>query len=147
MKISNYFVRRTVNDREIYSLVDDAPEWLYDACRDAHDGEWPDDWRWQRLAWIANDLDELDFDDPYVEDRFYEIAEHHIDIYTSDLNTWYTGDPGRSSYLDEWLENAGPIHDSTELTRALMSAQCLCLERMVWVLVTAMREALEDSTV
>lgn len=125
MTIHQYFII----PEGVVTLSDDAPEWLLDAVREAHDDELPDNWRWEKCAAIVEAHEEGE-DDPFV------IASSLVDIYTSDLLRWLT--PARLHWLDEAVANYG--FDTSFNT--LQAAQSLCLENMASILI----EAIADNT-
>ena len=83
--IASYFRSGTRDSGEkFYTLVDDHPEWLQDAVREAHLGDLPNDWIYAecRAAVEAFDANELD------SDTVHEYADGRVDIYTRALYQW-----------------------------------------------------------
>ena len=82
---------------------DDAPEWVRDIVHAAHDGAWPCDWRYDRLASLARDLagapDLEDFD-------VHEWADGAVDVYNGRLAQWLADTSGAADAVemaqDEW---------------------------------------------
>lgn len=130
MSITNYFVP---NGHNSVTLSDDAPEWLLDAVREAHDDELPDNWRWERCDDIVEAYEDGE-DDPSV------IAEDLVDSYTSDLLSWLT--VSRLHWVDEAVAKYG--FDTAFST--LQSAQRLCLEQMATTLITAIQNHKGDQS-
>jgi hypothetical protein len=121
-----FFEHRVRESGEVFwSLTDDRPEWLVEAVRDAHDGELPNDWRYEHCWHIACMVDRGE-SDPFV------IADALVDVATSDLLSWAAEYPGRLGYCDEASEGQGIAGGVEFLLRA---GQLLCLERMASVLV------------
>lgn len=114
---------------EFVQLTDDAPDWLRDAVYEAHDGELPNDWRYETARSIVAGLDEgLEPD---------EIAENLVDVYTPDLLAWTSGPPLRIHYVDEAPQDFGAPDPAGQLARG----QWLAIDRMVAVLAEAYDEA------
>ena len=142
VNLSTYFTTDHRTDGTAFvRLTDDAPEWLTDAVRDAHDGESPDDWRYETLAAIAARIDEYE---QYGSDSMgsldvaaFDIADGLTDVYTHNLLLWVAGNLNRTFYVDELLEAES---NAQSLCMLLMAAQCECIRQMVEVLITAVRE-------
>lgn len=132
MTTSQYFTRATRDDGTGYTrLVDDQPDWLYDAVRDAHDGELPNDWRFETCAAIAALIDDGDGDP-------HSIADGLVDVYTSDLLAWLT--PERMAYVDEALEEC-LVDATTGVESIIRTGQYVCITHMASILVDAVSEA------
>lgn len=121
----------TRNDRDVTRLTDDAPDWLYDAVKEAHDEELPNEWRFRHCHAIAVAIDEGDSD-------AFEIAGNLVDIYTPMLIEWLGGNVFRPSYCDQaQREWAISNQDVIELIR---SGQEYCLMQMAQILLDAQKE-------
>lgn len=73
----------TENPRKIVTLIDDAPQWLKDAVRDAHQGDMPNDWIYAECAAAFDAIEEgLD------EDNLHSHVDSQVDIYTKNLFQW-----------------------------------------------------------
>ena len=118
-------------DGELYTrLREDAPEWLRDAVRQAHDDEIPNDWRYEKCAELWDAIT----DEGNAGMEPYEFAEGLTDIYTSRLLDWLT--PGRLHYIDMVLNNEQVKSFSTILS----IAQADAIDRMAIILVDAYKE-------
>jgi hypothetical protein len=134
--LAAYFQRRTREDGSTYvTLAEDRPEWLYDAVRDAHDGELPNDWRYQICSAIVDAL--ADGAEPE------EIADSLVDVYTHDLLAWLSDNVGRADNVNEALEEYIADVDNG-IDRIIAAGQYLCIERMVQVLADAIAEHAGD---
>lgn len=139
MELTDYFQRKTRDDGTTFvTLTDDAPEWLDDAVMAAHDGEWPNDWRYETCESIVEMLAGSGAD---PSDAAWEIADSLVDVYNHDLYAWAT--PDRWCYVDEAIENLGEVRD---LSQALMQGQFYCIERMALALADAIEENAGDES-
>jgi hypothetical protein len=100
--MTSYFQTNTRESGDTFvTLADDVPEWVRDAVMAAHDGEMPNDWRYQTVAAIF----EAFIDTPDAVPS--EVAESLADVYTSDRLAWLAGHLERVNYVDEANEEAG----------------------------------------
>lgn len=75
---SKFFVRRERHTGESFvTLVDDAPEWLREAVRDAHCGEFPDGWIYAECRDAVMAFD----DGRLTEDWIHEYADGAVELY------------------------------------------------------------------
>lgn len=107
-EMSKQFERKTRDNGETFvTLKDDAPEWMTDVCRDAHDRMLPDDIRYAFIEEAVDTLSNL-CDETSTENDLLEAADTlEADCYTSDLTTWLASRNSRYSYVDEYVENNG----------------------------------------
>lgn len=120
----------TKSSNENTTLVEEAPEWLLDAVREAHDGEAPNEWRWSRCASLYHAISEgHDID---------EECDSLVDIYYTDLFQWLADDPSRRFYCDDVIAE-GLVSDAT-LYAIVASAQRVVLGIMAGVLQEAYEE-------
>ena len=86
-------------DDAFYSLVDNAPAWMLDAVRAAHDNgeELPNDWRYAFIQKAANTLAENhDWENlPYPE----------AEVFNHDLIKWLGEFPNAAWYCDQVAED------------------------------------------
>lgn len=129
------------NGDVVWSLTDDRPEWLADAVREAHDGEFPDDWRYDTCHGIFSMLDAED--DPFDDDLAHEIADQLVDTYNYDRLKWLSDDMTRIAYCDEAQED-GLTDNHMGVFEAIGAGQYICIRRMVETLQEAMLEARQD---
>jgi cytosine/adenosine deaminase-related metal-dependent hydrolase len=86
-----HFATRERDDGTTFvTLRDDAPTWLRDAVYDAHDGEMPNDWRYETCQAICEMIDDG------TEDT-QEIADSLVDIYNGDRAAWIAGNLHRGN--------------------------------------------------
>ncbi len=98
-----------------YTLVDDAPEWLLCAVRDAHQGDLPNDW----IFAVARDAcDAIDSGDLKSEDDLHQFADDHVDMYTKESFAWAADMCNSATFCtaeDEYQETSG-CYDSVSNT-------------------------------
>lgn len=128
-----FTTRTRDNGSTFVTLEDNAPEWLRDAVREAHDGEMPNDWRFETCRAIWQGLAET----PDVDHS--ELADSLVDIYTADLLAWMAGDISRTAYVDETTANIG--HSDQGLAGDIMAGQCECIRAMVVTIAEALETA------
>ena len=90
------------DDSKFFCFKDDAPEWMDDLSRKAHDNgnSFPDDWHYQ---FIFEALDALANQDDVDDAR----CSMEADIYTSDLTDWLGSQNSRYAYVDQAIEETG----------------------------------------
>lgn len=133
--MTDFFQTKTRDDGSVFiCLVDDRPEWVYEAVREAHDDEFPDDWRYEHCALIfeqvaqgANDPDDAD-----------TIADSLVDIYDADIVKWLADNTTRSAYVDDWHNDYGA--EFNDVISSIRGGQYVCLERMARVIIEAWNE-------
>lgn len=107
--------REDVDDERDATYVrtrDDAPEWITDLVRAAHDdGDiLPDDWRYERIRSALDHLAEMDHD---PDDFPGEWADDQVDDYTSDALAWLGSHSVRIGYTDQAREDLGDFDSIT----------------------------------
>lgn len=110
------------------SLKDDAPGWVRDMVMDAHDGEAPNDWRYDRIVDILDVLYEFGPDGVVISDL--------CNVYTDDLLRWVADYLPRQGYVLD--ANEGEL--VTSLGTIIERGQALALTGMVgvvWSAITA----------
>ncbi len=116
-------------------LVDTAPEWLREAVYEAHDGEMPNEWRYEKCAGLWDAI--IDEANGGVEP--YELAEDLIDVYTTDLLAWLT--PCRVHYVDTAITEFGDIgafqNQGSLAVRFITIGQGYALDQMALTLTEA----------
>ncbi len=135
--IASYFERKHRDNGEAYyTLKDDRPDWLHDAVREAHDDEFPNDWRFDQCDSIARAIDD-------GSDDASEIANSLVDVHTIDLLRWVSGDLNRVGIVDEAVEMFG-YEAADGLESTIRFGQFICLERMAQTLIDAVNENTEE---
>ena len=89
---------------------------LQEIIRECHNGEFPNDWRYEMVDSIIDSLYEhfITYEnDPDLDDfRDYEIVDNLVDIYNYDLAKWLSDNNSRGYFEDDCFKNDnGDIHD------------------------------------
>lgn len=133
----NFFEKRYRDNGDGYViLTDDRPEWLHDAVREAHDDEFPDDWRYEMCRRICGAIDDGYLND---EDGVSEFADGAVDIYNSARLHWLADDMGRVQYVDD-ARDEGFFEGSADTMEQIGMGQYICIERMARVMLDAWLE-------
>jgi hypothetical protein len=131
--MNDYFETRTREDgTQFVTRKDDAPEWVADLVRDCHDGELPNDWRYETIAAIFDAIADGS-DDPG------EIADGLVDVYNSDRVAWLANNLNRSSYVDDACDEHFGTSDSG-VFGMLGAGQYLAIEQMASQILAAVAE-------
>ena len=104
---------------------------LKEFIRDLHDGELPNDWRYQMIVRIIDEIIEISqhSDSPEWLDASYQIADSLTCIYTAELAAWFAENASRCEYHDERQED-GCIAANVGLSDRLQAGQFHCIESM-----------------
>ncbi len=108
---------RSDSNEHFYKLTDTRPEWLYDLVQSAHDGMFPDDFKYE----FIHDALSIIAEDDYDEDRVSESIDSDVDVYTHRLLSWISSNLGRMSYVDDAVSEYGWPEQG--LSQALMQGQ------------------------
>ena len=121
-----------------YRLADGSPEWMRDACREAHDGEGPNDWRYDTIDSLLERIE--DYADPDDVDHG-DIADGLVTIYNAERTAWLAGNLERATYCDEAADELGcegGIFDR------IGWGMYLCIEEMSNTIVRAIADAVRE---
>ena len=123
------------NGEYFYCLKDNAPDWMRDACREAHGADLlPDDFRYGVIAgaaefFLEQATDVLGVDAPVDApvDFLDEIDQHEfcdgmVDIYTTNLTHWMGSHLSRVGYVNEAQEE-GLLRDDATIETRMMAGQ------------------------
>ena len=109
---------------EARQTVDDLSSFVMDL----HDDELPNDWRYQTIVSILDEIIESDKDaDP--SDLAWEIADSLTTIYTCELGAWLSENSGRLSYCDDANEE-GLVPADASMFNRLQIGQFECIRSM-----------------
>jgi len=120
--------RRTEN-QENWCLVTHDDDSLTDFIRELHDGELPNDWRYDTIHWIASAIASEPADTDW-DDIPHQYADNLTDQSTSYLFQWYADVPSRTTYLDD-TEYVSHPDQSLALVRQLAAGQYNAIYSMV----------------
>ncbi len=85
---TSHFVIHTRADGETHTkLADDAPAWLEDAVREAHQGDLPNDWVYAECRAAAEAFDAGDLA-AAEDDCVHDHADARVEVYTRELYQW-----------------------------------------------------------
>lgn len=91
-----------------YVLSADSPEWMRDAVRFSHDGELPNDSRYELIRDALSSLCDNCYEDAdSAREDAAEIALSLLPTYTGDLLTWFSDRPSRLQDCDDAREESG----------------------------------------
>lgn len=122
----NYFESATRDDGTVFvRLVDGAPDWVHKAVFEAHDGEMPNDWRYETCAALF-----ATYADGVTDAG--EAADALTDVYTADLLAWL--DPGAIADIDSANEDLGRPGSFVDEIR---QGQMWCIGRMAEIIYEA----------
>jgi hypothetical protein len=139
-------------DGTAYWHLSDASYWepiredLQNVCREAHRGEFPNDWRWELIGDIANRL--LEYSEPEPDswdaDRFREIswdvADSLASYSTVQLADWVSDHAARGEFEDSGLvEGLSP-----SISTLLRWRQIEELQLMADVLISSFEDLLPE---
>jgi|TARA_R100000030_G_scaffold36761_1_gene27453 hypothetical protein len=111
--------------------ADDLATWI----GELHDGELPNDWRYETIVNICEALmDEDDLSNADPGELSVSIANNLTDIYNHSLFQWYADNPSRVDYIEEGLLS-GYIAPETDTIARLMVGQSICIEQMAYKIV------------
>ena len=85
MNLDSYWTND--NPRNVWTLTDDAPEWLRGAVQGAHGELMPDDWTFDRCRGACLAIDESIKHQSTFDP--YEYADRVTDVYHRGLAGWY----------------------------------------------------------
>ena len=104
------------------TLRDDAPEWLQDAIREAHQGTMPNDWIYAECeaAWDA-------YTDQEARPDEHEHADGRVDVYTKALYQW-AADMCLTDLYSEAEQSAAELGPEGDMSQRLTSLQYCAIE-------------------
>ena len=118
------------NGKRFYSLRNGCPEDVAQLVQDCHDGELPNDWRYDVIVSIIHDLDGAQLNEnALMIDNASDIADGQVEVFNSDLATWLAEQPGRSDYIDQAREEFGGLGDS--IWDQIKAGQYVAIHQMV----------------
>lgn len=105
--LSSSFEKRTrENGSSFWALRTGSPDWLRSVAMLAHDGETPNDSRYELIRDAAVALSEASFlDEEEAREALYELAVDLIPTYTGELLSWFAAQPSRLSDCDQAAED------------------------------------------
>lgn len=133
------FVRRTRPDGKLFvALATDAPDWMFDAVREAHGTAMPNDWIYTACAHAAEALAETLAYGEDLDDAAHSFADSNADLYTESLVRWLADVPTAWSWCDEAAQDFGVAEDAN-LCKRIQTGQYLQLRTIF----ATLRQAVE----
>jgi len=125
------------NTSEFYAFTREARQSTDDLATfvgELHDGELPNDWRYETIVRI---LDALIEDSEHVSGSYsdpwlgwdFAVANHLTSVYTSELAAWFAENPSRTKYHEEAIEESLVEYEAS-LSDRFMLAQNICIRQM-----------------
>jgi hypothetical protein len=133
----NYFVtagtllaafKRTDNAKN-WCLTTHENDELTDFIRSLHDGEFPNDWRYNTIFWIISAIASEDEDTINWDDVPSDYADNRVDHSTSYVCQWYADHPARFEYVEENIAN-GITYKDTDAFHQLQMGQFTAIQEM-----------------
>jgi hypothetical protein len=106
---------RSDNGERYICVKDDAPDWVTELCREAHDDMFPDDFVFET---VAEALDAI-----IDQDGEADSVELEADCYNSDLLAWLGSHSSRVNYTDQAAEEFGTASEG--IINQIMQGQYL----------------------
>ena len=111
--------------------ADDLATWI----GELHDGELPNDWRYETIVAICEALmDEDDLSNACPGELAVGIANNLTDIYNHSLFQWYADIPSRVDYIEEAVSE-GLIDSNADTIARLIVGQSQCIEGMAYKII------------
>jgi hypothetical protein len=121
-----------------WATRDDAPEWVRDIVRDAHDGAFPCDWRYDKIADLAHEVGRIPGRIADLDDfEAVEWADRSADVYNGDLIRWLSI-AGAVDACDAAVAEWGM--DTKGVLEIIMAGQCYMLTEIASGVLYALRE-------
>ena len=109
---------------------DDLAIWI----GELHDGELPNDWRYETIVNICEALMDDDLSNADPGELSVGIANNLTDIYNHSLFQWYADSPSRVDYIEEAVSE-GLIDSNADTIARLIVGQSQCIEGMAYRIV------------
>jgi hypothetical protein len=105
---SSFVKKERENGSVYYALHSDCPDWFRSAVMLAHDGELPNDSRYELIREALSSLSDNCYDDAdSARDDAAEIALQLLPVYTGELLHWFAEHPARLQDCDDAKEESG----------------------------------------
>ena len=140
------FKRKSRDNGEKFTYLDNEPQWQKDAVHTAHGDMFPDDFVYQTASAVVEAIAEaLEYDaDADLDDDRAEIVDGLVDIYTHDLTTWLNSNLTRLSYCDEAAEEFGDPTASVDLDRRIALGQYFEIDQIYGAILDALNTQFEE---
>ena len=138
---ASFETRERQSGGTFHALKDNAPEWVRDAVKEAHQDRFPCDWIYQQCDTIAGEIRQEIFhgdNDPHDIGDYIEIE---ADIYTASLTAWLADHLDNLNYCNEWAQEFST--GKVELVAMISGGQWLAKREIADAIIQAYREQLE----
>jgi hypothetical protein len=107
--LSSAFELRTRSDASTYlALSDGTADWIREAVRLSHNGELPNDSRYELIRDAAAAISDQHFTDiEEARSAVFELSTDLVPSYTSELLQWFSANTSRLCDCDDCLEQSG----------------------------------------
>jgi len=140
-ELSGSFVSQTRPDESSHvCLGSDSPEWMKTAVMLAHDGEFPNDGRYELIRWAAVALSEQQCSDSdEVNEALLELSRDLVPAQTAQLLTWFSENLSRLGDCDEASEEQN-LPEQLTVTDLLSLGYQRAAESVLSILITEIEE-------
>ena len=129
---SGFELKHREDGSEFWSMTDEFRQTSDDFfVYDMHDDELPNDWRYQKIVEILDEIIEADSEsDIEWSDEAHDIADRLTSIYTAELAAWLAENGNRASYHEDAVTD-GLVSEKATLHERMAMAQYVCIKQMV----------------
>ena len=137
---SSFSKKEREDGSSFYALSADSPEWMRDTVRFSHDGELPNDSRYELIREALSCLSDNCYEDvDSAREDAAEIALSLLPTYTGDLLAWFSDRPARLQDCDDAREENGCSQES------IYDALCDGFRRSAESTIYALIEEIEEN--
>lgn len=140
---ATYFEIAKRDDGTLYNRTkDDAPEWITDLVRAAHDdGQMlPDDWRYLRVRGALEHIAAAEYE--YADESVEAFADSQVSTYNDELSEWLGSHSWRPGYVDQAQEDLIVVANTSIMER-IMAGQQIEAREIFEQVSTFLRERLD----
>jgi hypothetical protein len=140
-ELSGSFVSQTRSDESSYvCLGSDSPEWMKTAVMLAHDGESPNDGRYELIRWAAVALSEQQCSDSdEANEALLELSRDLVPAQTAQLLSWFSENLSRLGDCDEAAEEQN-LPEQLTVTDLLSLGYQRAAESVLSILISEIEE-------
>lgn len=131
-----------MGEKTFTKLVDEAPQWITDAIRDAHEGGeiFPHDWIYAECSAMADHMNETEPDS--WDDAVSEWADGRVDVYNNVRARWLASHLAFGAIVDEAVAELG--HSDQGVYGDIGIGQYVLLERIAYAMIRGVRGQVES---
>lgn len=124
--LSHFVANTRDNGKRFYTLADNCPKDVQDLVMDCHEGELPNDWRYDVIVSLLHSIKDTDTLD---SDTISDIVDGEVEVYNSCLAQWLADDASRSEYIDEARIEFGDLDD--DIFRQIACGQYVAIQTVM----------------